>query len=173
VVIDHIHTNRRRHSKIKIRKGEESSLRVELEALIHAYTLIPKHIRTIHAVDNETAIDIHNELAASGLPPQRALMQLPYHSTILRLHTAMQQRTTFLDIVYTLSHLEHEKTYDTDLSMRRQALARADKQADEGHQATTHILDPSRVEDFALHVNGELVEKQRPPHLRKSSPENE
>ena len=160
VVVDHTHTNIRRHGKIKIRKGEESSLRVELEALIHAYTLIPKHIHTIHAVDNETAIDIHNELASSGLPPQRALMQLPYHSTILRLHTAMQQRTAFLDIVHTLSHLEHVKTDDTDLSMRRQALARADNQADEGHHASYHIQDPSGIEDFALHVNGELVEKK-------------
>jgi hypothetical protein len=84
-------------------------------------------------------------------------MQLPYHSTILRLHIAMQQRTTFLDIVHTLSHLEHEKTDDIDLSSRRQALAHADKQADDGHQASTYILDPSGVEDFALHI--ELVEK--------------
>ena len=160
VVIDHTHTNIRRYGKIKIRKGEESSLRVELEALIHAYNLIPSHIHTTHAADNETAIAIHNELATSGLPPQRALIQLPYHSTIARLHTAMQQRTRFLDIVHTLSHLEHETAEDLDLHSRRQALARADKQAEEGHHASTFILDPSGVEDFALRIKGELVEKE-------------
>ena len=159
VVIDHNHTNVRRYGKINIRKGEESSLRVELEALIHAYSLIPTHIHTIHAADNETAIAIHNELATSGLPPHRALMQLPYHSTIVRLHSAMQKRTRFLDIVHTLSHLEHEHTDDTDLKTRRDALARADKQADDGHQTSSFITDPSGVEDFALRIKGELVEK--------------
>jgi hypothetical protein len=159
VVIDHIHTNIRRSGKIKIRTGEESSLRVELEALIHAYTLISTHVHTVHSVDNETAIAIHNELATSGLPPQRALMRLPYHSTIARLHTAMQHRTRFLDIVHTLSHLEHESTDDLDLQNRREALARADEQADKGHNVTSHIIDPSGVEDFALRIHGELVEK--------------
>jgi hypothetical protein len=159
VVIDHMHTNIRRSGKIKIRTGEESSLRVELEALIHAYTLIPTHVHTVHAVDNETAIAIHNELATSGLPPQRALMRLLYHSTIARLYTAMQQRKRFLDIVHTLSHLDHESTDDSDLKTRREALARADKQADEGHRVTSHVLDPSGVEDYALRIHGELVEK--------------
>ena len=47
--------------------GEESSLRAELEALIHAYTIIPAGIDVIHAVDNMTAIDIHSMLQTSGL----------------------------------------------------------------------------------------------------------
>jgi hypothetical protein len=90
----------------------------------------------------------------SGLPPQRALVQLPYHSTITRLHTAIQKRTRFLDIVHTLSHLEHEKVEDLDLHSRRQALARADRQAEEEHHPSTFILDPSGMEDFALHIKG-------------------
>ena len=97
LVIDHLHTNVRRRGEITIREGEESSLRVELEALIHAYYLIPAHIKTVHAIDNETALDIHNALAMTGLPPQRKLMQMPYHSTIVRLHNAMQKRETFLE----------------------------------------------------------------------------
>ena len=96
----------------------------------------------------------------SGLPPQRALVQLSYHSTITRLHTAMQKRTRFLDIVHTLSHLEHEKVEDLDLHSRRQALAWADKKVEEGHHASTFILDPSGMEDFALLIKGEIVEKK-------------
>ena len=160
IVIDHNHTNVRRCGKIEIRKGEESSLRVELEALIHAYNLIPQNVPTIHAADNETAIAIHNELAASGLPPQRALVLLPYHSTIVRLHKAMQRRSRFLTVIHTLSHLEHESTDDKDLYLRRQSLARADTQAEEGHHVSAFIIDPSGVEDFALRINGVIVEKK-------------
>jgi hypothetical protein len=72
----------------------------------------------------------------------------------LRKCTAMQQRKRFLDIVHTLSHLEHEPTEDPDLQTRREALARADKQADDGHHVTSFILDPSGVEDFALRIRG-------------------
>jgi hypothetical protein len=71
----------------------------------------------------------------------------------------MQQRKRFLDIVHTLSHLEHESTDDPDLKTRREALARADKQADDGHHVTSFILDPSGAEDFALRIHGEHVEK--------------
>jgi len=159
LVIDHQHTNIRRRGKIKIRTGEESSLRVELEALIHAYHLIPKHIETIHAVDNETTIDIHNSLASTGLPTQRTLMKMPYHSTIVRLHNAMQERGRFLEITHTLSHLEHKMTGDIDLKHRRDALAKADTEADTGHQIQHIIQDPSGIEDFALRINGTLVEK--------------
>ena len=159
LVIDHLHTNVRRRGKITIREGEESSLRVELEALIHAYYLIPSHIKTIHAIDNETALEIHNALALTGLPPQRKLMHMPYHSTIVRLNTAMQHRKTFLELTHTLSHLESTTTQDTDLKHRRDALAKADHEADIGHQTHYFIQDDSGIEDFALRINGILVEK--------------
>ena len=159
MVIDPSHTNITRRGRISIRMGEESSLRVELEALIHAYTLIPAHISTIHAVDNETAIDIHTTLNRSGLPSQRELMKLAYHSTIVRLHAAMQSRGTSLTVVHTLSHLEHQHTSDPDLAARRHALAKADSQADLGHKNRYAISDDSGIEAFALHINGILVEK--------------
>ena len=130
LVIDRSHTNIRRSGKISIKIGEESSLRVELEALIHAYFIIPPHIQTIHAADNETAIDIHDTLASSGLPQQRSLVKLPYHSTIARLYNAMQTRGKFLDVRHTLSHLEHRVSPDPDLNERRKSLAAADSEAD-------------------------------------------
>jgi hypothetical protein len=92
VCIDPFHLNIRRGGKHAIRTGEESSLRSELEALIHAYTLIPQEIESVHAVDNQTAIDIHNRLTRAGLPKQRDLMHMHYHSTIARLYTAMLAR---------------------------------------------------------------------------------
>jgi hypothetical protein len=124
-------------------EGEESLLRVELEALIHAYYIIPPHIQTIHAADNVTAIDIHDTLASSGLPQQRALVKLPYHSTIVRLYNAMQARGHFLDVQHTLSHLEHRSSPNQDLTERRKALAAADNQADKGHHAPHAIQGPT------------------------------
>ena len=159
LVIDPSHTNITRNGKISIRGGEESSLRVELEALIHTYKLMPRHIHTQHVVDNLTAIEIHDILAASGLPSQRQLMKMAYHSTIIRLHNAMQSRGTFMDVQHTLSHLEHVPTKDVDLSARRQALAKADKQADLGHAAHHTITDDSGTEAFALYIQDTLVEK--------------
>ena len=159
LVIDPSYTNITRNGKITIRSGEESSLRVELEALIHTYRIMPSHIHTQHVVDNLTAIDIHDMLAASGLPSQRQLMKMAYHSTIVRLDKAMQTRGTFMDVQHTLSHLEHVKTADDDLSARRKALAKADKQADHGHAATHPIADESGTEAFALYIQDSLVEK--------------
>jgi hypothetical protein len=159
ISIDPHHINITRNGKISIRKGEESSLRVELEALIHIYKILPAHIDTQHMADNLTAIEIHETLAASGLPSQRQLMKMTYHSTIVRLHNAMQVRGKFLNVQHTLSHLEHIPTYDADLYVRRRALAKADKQADLGHEALHSISDKSGIEAFALYIHGNLVEK--------------
>ena len=132
---------------------------MELEGLIQAYHLIPPHISPIHAVDNETAIDIHDTLAATGLPQQRSLVKLPYHSTVTRLYNAMQKRTTFLTVTHTLSHLEHLSSPDHDLNHRRKALAQADTLADEGHSSNSPIQDPSGTENYGLRIRGVLVEK--------------
>jgi hypothetical protein len=109
--------------------------------------------------DNLTAIEIHETLATSGLPSQRQLMKMTYHSTIVRLYNAMQARGKFLNVQHTLSHLEHIPTEDADLSARRRVLAKADKQADLGHEALYPILDNSGIEAFALYIHGNLVEK--------------
>jgi hypothetical protein len=120
---------------------------------------MPRHSHTQHVVDNLTTIEIHDTLAASGLPFQRQLMKLAYHSSIVRLDNAMQARGTFMDVQHTLSHLEHVHTEDEDLSARRQALAKADRQADLGHAAHHTITDDSGTEAFALYIQDTLVEK--------------
>ena len=130
VCIDPSHLNITSGGRITIRTGEESSLRAELEALIHAYTIIPAGIDVIRAVDNMTAIDIHSMLQSSGLPPRRSLINKHYHSSIVRLHTAMTNRGTPLSITHTLSHLEHTISKSPSLKSRRDALANADKTAE-------------------------------------------
>ena len=47
---------------IKIRQSEESSLRAELEGLTQLYTILPRDITPRVAVDNLSAIHIHNNL---------------------------------------------------------------------------------------------------------------
>jgi hypothetical protein len=71
----------------------------------------------------------------------------------------MQERGRFLELTHTLSHLEHMKTEDTDLKHRRDALAKADTEAETGHRLHYTIQDPLGTEDFALRINGVLVEK--------------
>ena len=159
VFIDLITETISRCGRITIRTGEESSLRTELEGLIHAYNLIPSHIQTRHTVDNMTALDIHERLAASGLPPNRQHVQHHYHSTITRLHLAMQRRGAFLATCHTLSHLEHKISRDTDLNARRAALAGADKAADEAHDLLSAIRDDKGIEAFPLRIKDVLVEK--------------
>ena len=48
-----------RRGKITIRQPEESSYRVEMEALRCAYKLIPANVEAIHAVDNLQTIKTH------------------------------------------------------------------------------------------------------------------
>ena len=49
----------KRRGKVLITAGEESSYRVEVEGLIQLYTLLPAHIHTRHACDNEAAVKAH------------------------------------------------------------------------------------------------------------------
>jgi hypothetical protein len=140
--------------------GEESSLRAELEALIHAYTIIPAGIDVIHAVDNMTAIDIHSMLQTSGLPPRCSLINKHYHSSIARLRTAMTNRGLPLVITHTLSPLEHTTSKSTSLKGRRDALARADKTADRHHSAVPIPRDRTGNEPYPLTIHGEVVEKK-------------
>ena len=160
VCIDPLHLNIRRGGKHAIRTGEESSLRSELEALIHAYTLIPQEIESVHAVDNQTAIDIHNRLTRAGLPKQRDLMHMHYHSTIARLYSAMLARGKWITITHTLSHLEKTRTGDPDLHGRRQALAMADHKAGQCHDLQSLFVDTSGNEDFVLKTDNATVEKK-------------
>ena len=118
--------------KIQIRPKEASSLRVELEALIAAYYLIPSHLQPIHAVDNLEAVLIHHRLKYNAYNRERYI-NTAYRGTIRRLSKAMEDRGTFLNVIHTHSHLEHLTTEDTDLNHRRQILALADKAADKGH----------------------------------------
>jgi hypothetical protein len=110
-------------------------------------------------VDNETTVEIHETLATSGLPQQRSLVKLLYHSTVTRLNNAMQKRMKFLTVVHSLSHLEHLTSPNKDLTLRRKALAQADNLADAGHQANLKKHDPSGIENYGLHIRGVLVEK--------------
>ena len=99
---------------IKIRHGDESSYRMELEALIASYTTLPPWLDSIHATDNEVTIDIHNKLKLFPFTSSRCWLSNPYSSTIKRLMEAMQARGKHITIVHTLSHLEHTK-HDDDL----------------------------------------------------------
>jgi hypothetical protein len=49
----------KRRGIVQITAGEESSYRVEVEGLIHLYSLLPAHIHTRHACDNEAALKAH------------------------------------------------------------------------------------------------------------------
>ena len=160
VCIDPLNLNFTSGGKFSIRQGEECSLRAELEALIHAYHLIPTGIDVIHAVDNMTAIDIHNTLCTTGLSSRRSLINKHYHSTITRLHTAMAKRGSPLTITHTLSHLEHVVSNSPSLNGRRSALARADKAADTYHASLPIRPDPSGTEPFPLTIGGIIVEKK-------------
>ena len=57
-----------------------------------------------------------------------------------------------MDVQHTLSHLEHVHTADEDLSARRRALPKADRQADLGHAAKHTITDDSGTEAFTLYI---------------------
>ena len=159
ISIDPDSVNVKRYGKINIRQGEESSLRTELEGLIQAYHLIPTIIDVTHAVDNLGAVDIHNRLLTHGLPCNRALMHLNYHTTIKRLHNAMLTRGRPLQVVHTLSHMENTKTNDTQLHARRRALAVADTAAGESHGLEPITPDNTFIEAFPLYINGVRVEK--------------
>ena len=159
ISIDPDSVNIKRYGRIQIRRGEESSLRTELEGLIQAYYLIPKSLDVTHAVDNLGAVDTHEHLIRHGIQCNRKLVQNHYHTTIKRLHRAMRTRGKPLTVVHTLSHLEHVQTNDLKLKARRWALAAADKAAGESHNLDMIIPDITCIEAFPLYINGERVEK--------------
>ena len=159
ISIDPDSVNVKRYGKINIRQGEESSLRTELEGLIQAYHLIPTVIDVTHAVDNLGAVDIHDRLLTHGIPCNKALMHLNYHTTIKRLHNAMLTRGRPLQVVHTLSHMENIKTNDTQLHARRRALAVADTAAGASHCLEPITPDNTFIEAFPLYINGVRVEK--------------
>ena len=148
--------------KISIRQGEESSLRVEIEGLIQAYHLIPADIPVQHAVDNKGTVDIHDHMVRHGLRTDKSLLNQHYHSSIRRLHAAMQERGTPLTVIHTLSHLENSETADNDLRERREALATADEVANEAHAMPPLPTDTSGDEPFPLLIQGITVEKTAP-----------
>ena len=162
ITIDPASINVSHKGKIDIRQGEESSLRVEIEGLIQAYYLIPPDIPVRHAVDNKGTVDIHDHMVRHGLRSDKSLLKQHYHSSIRRLHAAMNARGTPLTVVHTLSHLEHIETSDLDLRERREALSTADAAASDAHDAHLLPVDTSGDEPFPLFIQDVIVEKTVP-----------
>ena len=145
-----IHIKRR--GKVLITAGEESSYRVEVEGLIQLYTLMPAHIHTRHACDNEAAVKAHlTSRAHAGLGARR-WAAVEYRVTLDRLHQAISSRNGRpITVVHTHSHLENVSTPDTDLHTRRQLLAIADFQADKAHTLPAVQCGTSMRELFTVH----------------------
>ena len=148
-----------RSGKITIRPGDESSLRVELEALIQLYKILPPSTTTNHACDNESAIAIHQDILNEYTPPIRHQLNSHYRSTIQRLRQIMRTRTQHINITHTHSHLEHIHTDDPLLNKRRRLLAIADRLADEAHDLPPSPFDHGGDELFPLYINDTIIEK--------------
>ena len=129
---------------------EASSLRAELEGLIIAYKLIPAPLEVVHAVDNTTAIHIHNLIATGGLNDYFLLRQ-PYKATIIRLANAMKARGALLPVTHTHSHFEHKLSTNDSLNGRCQALAGADAAADNAHSSDTLPHNEGMPKDTSLY----------------------
>jgi hypothetical protein len=142
----------KRRGKVLITAGEESSYRVEVEGLIKLYTLLPAHIHTRHACDNEAAVKAHlTSRSHAGLGARR-WAAVEYRVTLDRLHQAISSRDGRpIQVIHTHSHLEGVATPDTDLHIRRQMLAIADFQADKAHTMPTVQCAPSARELFTVH----------------------
>jgi hypothetical protein len=142
----------KRRGKVLITAGDESSYRVEVEGLIQLYTLLPAHINTRHACDNEAAVKAHlTSRVHAGLGARR-WAAIEYRVTLGRLHQAISSRDGRpIKVIHTHSHLEDVSTPDTDLHIRRQLLAIADFQADKAHTMPTVQCDPSVRELFTVH----------------------
>ena len=152
------------HGHIPVLPFEASSLRAELEGIIAAYHLIPAEANVIHAVDNETAIFLHNIVLHRGLTDHYLIKQ-PYRATLVRLSHAIATRGTHIPIVHTHSHLEHVFTPDESLEQRRLALAAADAAADAAHSLPTLPFDTSGLEPFPLVTPEGTLEKMAGPYL--------
>ena len=143
---------------------EASSLRAELEGIITAYRLIPAEANVIHAVDNETAILLHDIILHRGLT-DHYLAKQPYRATLVRLSHAIATRGASLPIEHTHSHLEHTFTPDESLEQRRLALAAADAAADIAHTLPTLPFDTTGLELFPLSTPDGTLEKLAGPYL--------
>ena len=143
---------------------EASSLRAELEGIIAAYRLIPAEATVIHAVDNETAIFLHDIVLHRGLTDHYLIKQ-PYRATLVRLSHAIASRGTPLTIMHTHSHLEHVFSPDESLENRRNALAAADAAADRAHALPVQPFDTTGLEPFPLVTPEGTLEKSAGPYL--------
>jgi hypothetical protein len=157
-----------RSGHIEMIPGEESSLRAELEALIVLYQLLPPNVSARHSCDNQTAIDLHNNIEYITDMKSRKLLRIPYFSTLLRLDMAITSRGGGkIQIQHVLSHLEDSDCDDVDLKNRRYALCLADKAANEAHNLPIAPHDPSGDAPFSiLHPNGLPFQKRASPWLR-------
>ena len=140
-----------RRGKISITKGEESSYRVEVEGLTQIYRLLPPHIITRHACDNEAAVRAHKTIFNHAQKSTRKWARTDYRTALDRLHQAIQNRGSRIQVVHTHSHLEDTPTDDVDLQTRRNTLAAADTQADLAHTLPAMRLDASPREMFRVH----------------------
>ena len=108
-----------RSGKIAVTPGEESSYRVELEALIQIDLLLPPQYRARHACDNEAAVKAHTSIRYHAQKSARKWARVDYRTTLDRLYQAMMARGgDGLQVVHTHSHLENTPTLDTDLRIQ-------------------------------------------------------
>ena len=143
---------------IDIRQSEESSLRAELQGLTQLYRILPRNIDPRVAVDNKSAIQIHDKLFN---PHTKQLYSdvrgtHSYKQTVIELHKAIRNRQQRLNLTHTHSHKEMEQTKNADLRARRLTLAAADGAATQGHLCTPIRIQP---EAFPLYHEGQLIEK--------------
>ena len=149
-----------RSGKIAITQGEESSYRVELEALIQMYHLLPAQYRARHACDNEAAVKAHTSIRYHAQKSARKWARVDYRTTLDRLHQAIHARGgAGLQVVHTHSHLEHMETEDNDLRVRRDTLALADEAANTAHTQHPTPTDRSCRETFTIHNKHGPLEK--------------
>ena len=160
-----------RRGKFRIRQGDESSYRAELEGIIWAYKIIPNYLATTHAVDNTAAINTHAWLLTKKERPtyDECRRKKQYITAIQRLWDAMQHRDP-LHIIHTKSHEEQQTTENIDLRERRNALAQADKAAGEAHKDTE--LQNLNDSSYTLHHNGEALEKKPLTSLKHIAKQN-
>ena len=148
---------------LRIRRGDESSYRAELEAIIGAYTIIPADIKCRHATDNLAVVDIHHQLCNYPFTPTRRWLRKPYANTLKRLSEAIRIRKTKLDIIHTLSHLEHVQDMDDDTNERRTVLAVADHAADLAHNTQAKAIPLATTMAFPLMSKEGLIIEQNIP----------
>jgi hypothetical protein len=107
---------------------------VEIEGLIQLYKLLPAHINTRHACDNEAAVKAHHTSESQAKLGARRWAAVEYRATLDRLHQAISSPGGRpIQVIHTHSHLENVTTSDPDLHQRRQLLAITDFQADRAH----------------------------------------